>query len=146
MVTTYQRTQLPDLAESFQFPQVPLEASTWVDQGLNVRPTVFGCDANTSVPLVIYLPNSPLPGVEGSTGTSTIKLDYSVEEAASFLDQAQRNAYKGIVDQSAAEGTSDEQWPDCLACVVLDRARERAGVARSSTVSFFFCVNKWKDG
>ncbi|KAG6842116.1 hypothetical protein C0991_002770 [Blastosporella zonata] len=45
-----------------QFPPIPQDTQAFVDTGVNMRPTFFGCDPTQSppeFPLVIYLPNAP---------------------------------------------------------------------------------------
>ena len=69
LVATYQRSlngASPDggnLANGTSFPAVPDE-NTFVNLGLNTRPTFFGCNSsNTSspTPRIVYLPNPPPP-------------------------------------------------------------------------------------
>jgi lysophospholipase len=132
LITTARRSQLDLLNQSIKFPPIPETADVFVSQGYNVRPTFFGCNATsaTDYPLVIYLPNAPTPGVTGySTNTTTLTLEYSIEEASAFLAVAQENVFKG----NQPDGQNrDSSWPDCLACGLMERKRQSAGVARSS--------------
>ncbi|CEH18904.1 lysophospholipase plb1 [Ceraceosorus bombacis] len=70
------------------FPMIPTQA-TFVNRGLNTRPTFFGCNRsslinvdtagnNTISPLIIYLPSYPYSALANS---STFKLSYSDDEA-----------------------------------------------------------------
>ncbi|KAM0755624.1 hypothetical protein T439DRAFT_308052 [Meredithblackwellia eburnea MCA 4105] len=136
------------------FPPIPKTAEDFVQQGLNLRPTFFGCNTtgngNSSVlgnyPIVVYLPNSPPVDVGDNTyltNTSTFKLDYSMSDQVSFLEAAHQNGLKGF---TANGQTQDPDWPLCLKCAAVDRARTRAGVERSAACST--CLNKycWSDG
>lgn len=46
-----------------KFPPIPATPDDFVSMGLNMRPTLFGCDptstSNPEYPLVLYLPNAP---------------------------------------------------------------------------------------
>ena len=63
LVATYERSQ-SEMANGTAFPSVP-DVNTFVNLGLNTRPTFFGCDSSnftqsrTTPPLVVYIPNSP---------------------------------------------------------------------------------------
>jgi lysophospholipase len=41
----------------------------------------------------------------------------------------------------AYPATKDLDWPSCLACAIVDRARERSGVARSGICTT--CLNRY---
>ncbi|GAA6020201.1 hypothetical protein JCM10207_004367 [Rhodosporidiobolus poonsookiae] len=135
------------------FPPIPPTQQDFVDQGLNTRPTFFGCNntfggwMNTSeaYPLVIYLPNAPAP-LENPylTNTSTFTLNYDYDEVVGFLDSAHANALKGFPDPSTPN-TPDSQWPLCLKCAVVDRARQRAMLNRSSECESCFNRYCWSD-
>ena len=88
--------------------------------------------ANESYPLVVYLPNAPAP-VENPflTNTSTFTLSYSYEEVEAFLDSANLNAKKGFPNPDSPL-TPDSEFALALKCATVDRARQRAGIARSS--------------
>ncbi|USP78024.1 lysophospholipase [Curvularia clavata] len=60
LVATYQRSLLKS-GHGFPFPVVP-DQNTFVNLGLNSKPTFFGCDPENTTqptPLIVYLPNSP---------------------------------------------------------------------------------------
>lgn len=45
-----------------QFPPIPATSDAFIEAGVNMRPTFFGCDPSQNppeYPLVIYLPNAP---------------------------------------------------------------------------------------
>ncbi|GAA6007260.1 hypothetical protein JCM11491_003065 [Sporobolomyces phaffii] len=138
------------------FPPIPASAEDFVAQGLNVRPTFFGCNsttggntsmsANDSYPLVVYLPNAPAPTQNPFlTNTSTFTLSYSYEEVEAFLDSANLNAKKGFPNPNTPL-QPDEEWPLCLKCATVDRARQRAGLNRTSACESCFTRYCWNDG
>ncbi|KAK4702983.1 lysophospholipase, partial [Phenoliferia sp. Uapishka_3] len=122
------------------FPPIPTSADDFVNEGLNVRPTFFGCNVTGNgvasvlgnYPIVVYLPNAPNPDATSSsysTNVTTLTLDYSQEDQVSFLDAAHLNGLKGFQTESAS---SDPDWPLALKCALVDRARTRAGLARTA--------------
>ncbi|KDE05419.1 hypothetical protein MVLG_04214 [Microbotryum lychnidis-dioicae p1A1 Lamole] len=131
------------------FPSIPGGAMDFVQQGLNLRPTFFGCDVASGTvtgqgeyPIVIYLPNSPVPNnTQGYTGyqtnTSTLTLNYNLKDTVKFLDASKSNALKGFQNVTAGQ-TVDPTWPLALKCATIDRARQRAGLPRSSACSTQF--------
>lgn len=66
MVATYERSLNDDIENGTAFPSIPGQ-QTFVNEGLNSRPTFFGCDARNYTgrgvqragPLVVYIPNAP---------------------------------------------------------------------------------------
>lgn len=126
------------------FPPIPATQADFVQQGLNLRPTFFGCNstaggnvtAEGAYPLIIYLPNAPGDN-PGTTNYSTFKLEYSPEEVSTFLNAAHAYTLRGFPN-STSGSQNDEQWPLCLKCAVVDRARERAGLNRTSECSSCF--------
>uniref|UniRef100_A0A0S1MJI2 Lysophospholipase n=1 Tax=Phakopsora pachyrhizi TaxID=170000 RepID=A0A0S1MJI2_PHAPC len=117
---------------SASFPEVPLDPKEWIAKGFNTRPTFFGCNAlttegNGGVPLVIYIPNTPLPQFEFKTNTSTFKLRYSQNETVSFVSSAMKTASISVVENKA-----DDEWPTCLSCAIIDRKRNRQKIQRSA--------------
>lgn len=125
------------------FPPIPATQADFVQQGLNLRPTFFGCNstaggnvtAEGAYPLIIYLPNAPGDN-PGTTNYSTFKLEYSPEEVSTFLNAAHAYTLRGFPNSTSSQ--TDEQWPLCLKCAVVDRARERAGLNRTSECSSCF--------
>ncbi|KAJ9097412.1 hypothetical protein QFC19_006782 [Naganishia cerealis] len=89
-------------------PPVP-SPEGFVNQGLNSRPTFFGCD-NSSIPTVIYIPNYPYIY---QSNADTMKLKYSKEEALGIVDNGRRALnLNGTV----------RNWPQCLTCALMDNA------------------------
>jgi len=108
-------------------------------QNLTTRPTFFGC-SNTSTPLLIYLANGgpPHDGEAPITNTPTTQLNYELSTVQAMLSQTFVIATQGYPADGA---TKDPDWPSCLACAIVDRARERAGEVRSGICST--CLDRY---
>jgi len=146
MINTWLRTHLVLPKGSTNFPPVPLQPQVWIKQGLNTRPTFFGCNAPTTqgnggYPLIIYLPNSPLS--PSPTNTSTFQLTYSGSETQTFLDSATNST---INPRFGPKMTVDSEWPTCLSCALIDRSRNRLQVARSAACEACFARYCYQDG
>ncbi|KAK4055121.1 hypothetical protein OIV83_000401 [Microbotryomycetes sp. JL201] len=101
------------------FPPLPASQVDFVQQGLNIRPTFFGCDVPTAnmtsqntYPIVVYMPNAPPPPSQINantyfTNTSTFQLNYALDDVYSFLDAAHANTLKGGVSRE----DTDAQYP-----------------------------------
>jgi lysophospholipase len=115
---------MADIANNTLFPPVP-SAETFINLGLNQRPTLFGCNATnftlagnqTVPPLIFYLPNAPYTA---NSNVSTFDLSYSDNERDAII----RNAFNGATQ---GNGTIDAEWPTCVACAVLSRSWWKAG-------------------
>ncbi|OJJ80114.1 lysophospholipase family protein [Aspergillus glaucus CBS 516.65] len=120
LVATYERSlNSTGIANGTVFPAVP-DRHTFINQGLNERPTFFGCDAANltgPAPLVVYLPNSPYSAY---SNTSTFQLKYSDEERDSIIT----NGYEVVTMGNATE---DKDWPTCVGCAILSRSLNRTG-------------------
>ncbi|OSD00770.1 lysophospholipase [Trametes coccinea BRFM310] len=133
LIATQERVKL--LSPAYSFPPVPSTQEEFLAQNLTKRPTFFGCNSPPSVgdPLVIYIANGGPPlGQAPLTNTSTGQLTYTPEGAQRFLDQVYDIATQGL-PLSASDGSlvKDPEWPACLACAVVDRARRRLGFERA---------------
>ncbi|RAL03715.1 lysophospholipase 1 [Aspergillus ibericus CBS 121593] len=120
LIATYNRTLL-DIANDTSFPAVP-DLDTFLNLGLNARPTFFGCNASqltTPTPLVVYLPNHPI----------TYSSNYSLTEGQ--FNDTQRDAIitNGYNVATQANGTLDADWSTCVGCAVLSRSLHRTGTA-----------------
>lgn len=103
------------------FPRVP-DQNTFVNLGLNTRPTFFGCNATDVInadtaaatpPLIVYLPNYPYSYL---SNTSTFQLAYSKQET------------QGVIDsnfEAATMGGRMPDWHECLACAATMRGMQR---------------------
>ncbi|CAH7689799.1 lysophospholipase [Phakopsora pachyrhizi] len=117
---------------SATFPPIPTDPKIWLSKGLSTRPTFFGCSpltetGNGGFPLIIYVPNTPLPQSDYHTNTSTFKLRYSKDDSKSFLNAASLTITRSVIDSKV-----DEEWPTCLSCALIDRSRNRRRVPRTS--------------
>ncbi|OAX38862.1 hypothetical protein K503DRAFT_717526 [Rhizopogon vinicolor AM-OR11-026] len=141
LIATQNRTSL--YSSAYSFPPVPTSLGEFTAQNLTTSPTFFGCNttsSNVSTPLLIYLANGgpPHDGEAPVTNTSTAQLSYASSVVQEMLSQTFVIATQGYPDDGA---TKDPDWPSCLACAIVDRARERAGEARSGICST--CMNRY---
>lgn len=124
LVATYERSQSDvSIANGTAFPSIP-DVNTMVNLGLNTRPTFFGCNASNITtryvaPLIVYIPLSP----------------YVVNSNVSTFDpQAFNDTFRNAIIQNGYDvatmgnGTVNAGWSTCVACAVLSRSLERAGV------------------
>ncbi|KAI3628360.1 lysophospholipase [Malassezia furfur] len=106
---------------SVKFPRVP-DMNTMVNQGLNTRPTFFGCqeqgtNVNNTPPIVVYLPSYPYSYFSNK---STYQLEYDNDDAQLFVDNS--------VNVSTMGGAMDD-WHTCLACAIVQRGLLRTNKA-----------------
>ncbi|KAL4790106.1 lysophospholipase catalytic domain-containing protein [Aspergillus venezuelensis] len=128
LVATYQRSlETSKMANGTSFPPIP-DQNTFVNLGLNKRPTFFGCDQKnltTSTsddaipPLIVYLPNAPYTY---DSNFSTFKLTYSDEERDAVIS----NGYNVV---TRGNGTLDSSWGSCVACAILQRSAHRTNTS-----------------
>ncbi|KIJ62091.1 hypothetical protein HYDPIDRAFT_95112 [Hydnomerulius pinastri MD-312] len=114
---------------AYNFPPVPTETAEFTAQNLSTRPTFFGCDSSTEAPLIIYLANGGPPR-DGATALLNQQPGYvPTPELQEMLDQTYVIGTQGYPTDAAS--LTDPEWPACLACAVVDRARNRTGVERT---------------
>ncbi|MCJ1318060.1 Lysophospholipase 1 [Xylographa vitiligo] len=136
LVATYQRAlNASGIANGTAFPAVP-DQNSFVNLGLNTRPTFFGCNAsNTSAPtpLVVYIPNAPYVYY---SNVSTFDPSYNTSE---------RNAIvaNGNAVASRANATVDPTWPACVACAILSRSFDRTATPVPSVCTQCFQTYCW---
>ncbi|OJD13164.1 hypothetical protein AJ78_06348 [Emergomyces pasteurianus Ep9510] len=119
LVATYERSIGSGIANGTAFPVIP-DVNTFINLGLNHRPTFFGCDNASlvhTVPLLVYLPNAPYTTF---SNTSTLQLTYTNSQRDDII----RNGYNVA---TMGNGTVDANWPTCVACAMLSRSLERTG-------------------
>ena len=119
LVATYQRSLNNTIQNGTSFPSVP-DQNTFVNLGLNNRPTFFGCDASNMTgpsPLIVYMPNAPY---SAQSNYSTFTMSYTDEDR----DDVIQNGYDVA---TMGNGTLDTEWPACVACAVLSRSFTRTG-------------------
>lgn len=123
LVATFERHRADvDIANGTAFASIP-DVNTFVNLGLNNRPTFFGCDASNITtdyvaPLIVYIPHSPyIPGSNVSTFNPQ-------EFEDSFRNAIIENGYDVA---TMGNGTVDEEWPTCVGCAIIRRSLERTG-------------------
>ncbi|EDO17416.1 hypothetical protein Kpol_1037p12 [Vanderwaltozyma polyspora DSM 70294] len=118
LVNTYQR-QFESQGVNIAFPYVP-DTNSFVNLGLNRKPTFFGCEASnmTSLrqtpPLVVYIPNSKY---SYASNQSTFKMSYSKKERIGMIQNGFEAATRGNF-------TYDPEFIGCVACAILKRKQE----------------------
>jgi lysophospholipase len=113
LMTTYMQALLVGLP----FPFIP-DANTFVSQGLNIRPTFFGCN-ETNVPLVIYLPNT---NISYASGIPTFQPTYSEADTRGLI----QNGF------DVATRSNSTQWAQCVACAIARRIGGFYGTSTSA--------------
>ncbi|KAK2803069.1 Lysophospholipase 1 [Emmonsiellopsis sp. PD_5] len=118
LVATYERSlDTKGIGNGTAFPSIP-DVNTFVNLGLNSKPTFFGCNSSNMTgpsPLVVYIPNSP----------------YVFFSNVSTFDPAYNNSVRNAIIQNGhnvatmANGTVDKDWPTCVGCAMLSRSFER---------------------
>lgn len=113
---TYQRS-LSAIENDTAFPAIP-DDNTFINLGLNAKPTFFGCNASNQTgptPLIVYIPNAPLSYF---TNVSTFDPSYNNSQRNSIIENGFNVATRG-------NGTLDSQWPTCVGCAILSRSLDR---------------------
>ncbi|KAJ6256849.1 Lysophospholipase [Drechslerella dactyloides] len=120
IIATYERFKNKFMSANSAFPSIP-DINTFINQGLNSRPTWFGCDAKNFSgpisPLVVYLPNAPY---DAFSNISTFRLSLENEERDSVINNGYQVATQG-------DGRFDREWSACVGCAVIHREMERRG-------------------
>ena len=118
LVATYERSlNSSGLANHTAFPSIPSQ-NTFVNLGLNMKPTFFGCDASNSsgpTPLVVYIPNTPYVY---NSNVSTFDPMYNSTERDAIISNGYHFATMG-------NASLDAQWPTCVGCAILSRSFNR---------------------
>ena len=104
ILTTYVQSLSAALT---RMPVIPAVA-TFIAEGLNQRPTFFGCN-DTSKTTIIYLPNY---NYTFPSNESTEKLEYTASETIGMIANGVQIATKG----------GDKGWPLCLACGLMKKS------------------------
>ncbi|KAI9743626.1 MAG: Lysophospholipase 1 [Claussenomyces sp. TS43310] len=119
LVNTYRRSLNSSIENGTAFPVVPGQ-NTFINLGLNSRPTFFGCNASNTTgeaPLVVYIPNAPYIT---QSNVTTFTDSYSDEQRNLVIQN-------GFDVATMGNGTLDSQWPTCVACAVLSRSFHKTG-------------------
>lgn len=123
LVATYQRSLNNTIENGTAFPSIP-DQNTFVNLGLNNRPTFFGCNVSNITgfasqdvsgyipPLIVYVPNAPYVT---TSNVSTFDLSYNDTQRNLII----RNGYD-VATQG--NGTIDSAWATCMGCAVMQRS------------------------
>lgn len=126
LVATYERSvKHKRLSNGTSFPAVP-DQNTFVNLGMNTRPTFFGCDAKNMSgpsPLVVYLPNYPYVAF---SNVSTFDPAYNNTERDAIISN-------GYDVATMANSTRDADWSSCVGCAVLSRSFDRTNTTVPKT-------------
>ena len=127
LVASYERARDGAIANGTLFPPVP-DTNTFINLGLNHRPTFFGCQGSNITrdhpdgaipPLLVYIPNSPWTFM---SNTSTTDMEYSIDKRDKIIANGYNVASQG-------NGTLATGWPACIGCAIIHREVERRGAA-----------------
>jgi lysophospholipase len=135
MIASYQRTLNSALMNGTAFPAVP-DPYTFINLGLNVRPTFFGCDSKKTsapTPIVVYIPNAPYSYMS-NLSSSTTEFNNSVRN--SIIQNGYEVATMG-------NGTVEQEWPICVGCVMLLRSLERTNTTIPQQCNECFKKHCW---
>ena len=118
LVATYERSlNSSGIANHTAFPSVP-DPNTFVNLGLNSRPTFFGCNASNSsapTPFVVYIPNAPYAYY---SNISTLDLEVNTTERNAIVANGYQVATMG-------NATANKEFKACLGCAILSRSFDR---------------------
>ncbi|OXV08462.1 hypothetical protein Egran_03774 [Elaphomyces granulatus] len=118
LVATYERSlNSTGIANGTAFSAIP-DVNTFINLGLNSRPTFFGCNSSnmtSPTPLIVYIPNFPY-------GTFS---NYSTFDLKYENDQRDAVILNGYDFATMGNATRDQNWPACVGCAMLSRSMER---------------------
>ena len=135
LVATYQRSLNNTIENGTAFPSIP-DFNTFINLGLNNRPTFFGCNASNitgEAPLIVYIPNAPYIT---NSNYSTFMLSYNNTLRNVIIEN-------GYDVATQANGTIDNEWPACMACAALSRSFTKTGTAVPDACSSCFDRYCW---
>ncbi|KAJ5774089.1 hypothetical protein N7457_008985 [Penicillium paradoxum] len=120
LVATYERSlNSTGIGNGTAFPAVP-DSNTFINLGLNTRPTFFGCNSSNMTgpsPLVVYIPNAPY---SYQSNVSTFQLSTDDKQRDNII-------LNGYEVATMANSTRDKDWTACVGCAILSRSFERTG-------------------
>jgi lysophospholipase len=136
LVATYQRSlNSSGIGNGTVFPTIP-DQNTFVNLGLNTRPTFFGCNSSNltgPAPLVVYVPNYPYSAM---SNVSTFDLSYNDTQRDDII-------LNGYEVATMANSTRDGNWTACVGCAILARSFERTGTTLPSICTQCFSNYCW---
>jgi lysophospholipase len=117
LIATYERSKNVTLQNGTAFPAIP-DINTFINLGLNSRPTFFGCDSKNQSgpsPLIVYIANHPYSFLSNITTFTTT------------INNTERNQIiqNGYNVATMGNGTIEQEWPVCVGCAILSRSFER---------------------
>jgi Lysophospholipase catalytic domain. len=133
LVATYERSLEGRINNGTGFPAIP-DRNTFLNLGLNNRPTFFGCDTSnltgtqSNSPLVVYIPNSPYVI---NSNISTFKMSHNDTQRDALILNGYNVATMG-------NGTRDSEWSTCVGCAVLSRSLGRTNTSTPAACSKCF--------
>ncbi|MCJ1226174.1 hypothetical protein MMC12_002823 [Toensbergia leucococca] len=101
ILNTYVQAQSDGLTKMPFIPPV----ATFISEGLNQRPTFFGCGDSTKT-TIVYIPNM---AYSFASNEPTSKLEYSESDTAAMISNGALVASKN----------NDPMWPTCLGCAIM---------------------------
>lgn len=143
LIATSQRLSQNSTHTSIPFPPVPSSPDQFIAEGLNRRPTFFGCE-QTQGPIIAYVPNNP---ISYFSNFSTLAPNYTYTEVAGMYRNGRQQILTPLDPDSAKEGAKKQtlvkgsDWARCLACAVVDRERMRQGASRAKECES--CMSTW---
>ena len=139
LVQTYQR-QFTTQGKGIAFPYVPT-TDVFIKEGLNKRPTFFGCNSSNLTdlayipPLIVYIPNAEY---SFASNTSTLQLSYDLTERSSII----QNGFEAMTMRNL---TKDPDFVGCISCAVMRRKQESLNVTLPEECEKCFSKYCWND-
>lgn len=137
LINTYSR-QFTKEGKGSAFPYVP-DRETFIKEGLNERPTFFGCDGSNTTgleyvpPLIVYVPNK---NYTFNSGTSTFKLAYTKNETLGMI----QNGFEAITRNNL---TDDSSFASCISCAIMKRKQEDLNIELPKECEQCFSTYCW---
>ncbi|KAK6818818.1 lysophospholipase [Apiospora arundinis] len=141
---TYDRTAEP-ISNGTRFPVVP-DAETFINKGLNQRPTFFGCDpknyttggraSNPLPPLIVYVPNM---AYTAWSNVSTFTMSYEDAERNAII----QNGFNVATMGNGTTGDMSTSWRTCIGCAVLQRSMLKTNTPIPAACQKCFDAHCW---
>ncbi|KAA8576388.1 hypothetical protein EYC84_006519 [Monilinia fructicola] len=148
LVATYERSLNDTIGNGTVFPAVPGQ-NTFVNLGLNKRPSFFGCDASNSTgptPLVVYIPNAPYithsnvstfdPSYNNTQRNLIIENGYDVATMDACTTCFNRYCWNGTVDTSDVTYAPNYILGEISAGVAVGGSKFMSIVAAATVAAF----------
>jgi lysophospholipase len=135
LIASYERSLNLEVMNGTTVPAIP-DFNTFINLGLNVRPTFFGCNSNNNsapTPIIVYIPNAPYSYMS-NLSTATTEFNNTVR------NNIIQNGYEAA---TMGNGTVEQEWPICVGCVILLRSLERTNTAIPKQCTECFSKHCW---